>query len=368
MLWILLLLAVISAAVFGSWFYIKDTHSIGIVQKLNDKNVVLGWAAAALPFLVCLSFALIDLIAFAVTIIHLVMFRLLAALVRKIACKASGKEITADAFRIGAIIVTVIYMGIGWFCAHHVFLTKYEFTTDKQLPGGSLRIAEIADLHLGITLDGDGFAEECEKMSSSQKPDVVVVTGDFVDDSSKRADMIKACKALGDIDCKYGVYFIYGNHDKGYRDHRDFTYDDLDAELEKNGVTILRDEIAQVEGFNIIGRKDRSFEDDEGRMTAQELMELTDPSRFNIMLDHQPNDYANEAKAGPDMVLSGHTHGGHIFPAQLFMTWGKMNDRVYGTQTRESTTFVVSSGISGWAIPFKTGTISEIVIIDVAEK
>ena len=73
----------------------------------------------------------------------------------------------------------------------------------------------------------------------------------------------------------------------------------------------------------------------------------------------------SEAAAGADLVLSGHTHGGHVFPAgQIGMLMGA-NDCLYGTQRRGDTDFVVTSGISGWGIPFKTGAISEFVVIDI---
>ena len=93
-----------------------------------------------------------------------------------------------------------------------------------------------------------------------------------------------------------------------------------------------------------------------------------DPSKYHIVIDHQPNSYSEEAESGADLVLSGHTHGGHIWPAgQIGLLIGA-NDRIYGTEVREDTTFVVTSGISGWAIPFKTGTKSEYVVIDIKEK
>ncbi|MBQ9188951.1 MAG: metallophosphoesterase, partial [Clostridia bacterium] len=87
-----------------------------------------------------------------------------------------------------------------------------------------------------------------------------------------------------------------------------------------------------------------------------------------VMLDHQPNDYAAEAAAGMDLVLSGHTHGGHIFPAGQIGLWIGANDFLYGTTRIGQTDFVVTSGISGWAIPFKTGTFSEYVVIDLVPK
>ena len=95
-------------------------------------------------------------------------------------------------------------------------------------------------------------------------------------------------------------------------------------------------------------------------------MAEADSSQYTVVLDHQPNAYDEEAQSGADLVLSGHTHGGHIFPAgQIGLAIGA-NDRVYGYEKRLNTDYIVTSGISGWAIPFKTGTISEYCIIDVS--
>ena len=73
----------------------------------------------------------------------------------------------------------------------------------------------IADSHLGITLDGEKFAVQMKRIES-ENPDVVIVAGDFVDDDSRKSDMVRACKALGEIKSEYGVYYSFGNHDKGY--------------------------------------------------------------------------------------------------------------------------------------------------------
>ena len=159
------------------------------------------------------------------------------------------------------------------------------------------------------------------------------------------------------------VYFIYGNHDKGYFRYRNFTAAELETALTENGVIILEDESALVDGwYYVIGRQDRSIR---SRAGMAELTAGLDESKYMILLDHQPNDYANEAASPVDLVLSGHTHGGHLFPAgQIGLMMGA-NDRRYGTEVRNGTVFVVTSGISGWAIPFKTGTFSEVVILDI---
>ena len=125
---------------------------------------------------------------------------------------------------------------------------------------------------------------------------------------------------------------------------------------------ILEDECVLLDGgFYLIGRRDRSMR---ARKSMEALTQGLDRSRFAILLDHQPNDCAQE-QGRVDLVLSGHTHGGHIFPAGLVGALTGANDIIYGKEERGSTTFIVTSGISGWAIPFKTGTRSEFAVIDV---
>ena len=102
--------------------------------------------------------------------------------------------------------------------------------------------------------------------------------------------------------------------------------------------------------------------------SAEALMADIDDSKYVIMLDHQPNDYDAIAKAAPDLVISGHTHGGHIFPAGPVGLLMGANDAVYGLETRENTSFIVTSGMSGWEIPFKTFCVSEYVVIDIQTK
>ena len=71
-----------------------------------------------------------------------------------------------------------------------------------------------------------------------------------------------------------------------------------------------------------------------------------------------------------DLVLSGHTHGGQLIPLVQLIDWFHLggDDQVYGLEQRGNTRFLVTSGISDWAIRFKTGCFSEYVIIDVAGK
>ena len=98
-----------------------------------------------------------------------------------------------------------------------------------------------------------------------------------------------------------------------------------------------------------------------------ELTANLDSDKFSIVLDHQPQDYNTQAESGVDLVLSGHTHGGQLFPLMTIenLTHITLDDRVYGYEERDKTRFIVTSGISDWAIKFKTGCRSEYVMLEI---
>lgn len=268
-----------------------------------------------------------------------------------------------------ALLFTVAYLGIGMLQAYHVRQTDYSIRTDKEI--GNLKVALLADSHVGTTFDSKGLAGHLTHIQE-QNPDLVVITGDFVDEDTSKQDMIDACRSLGTLDTPYGVYFVFGNHDKGRYSNgkRGYDGDDLIRELEKNHVTVLQDESILIDDrFYLIGRQDASEELDFGgsRASVAELTQNLDKSKFSIVLDHQPREYDAEAAAATDLVLSGHTHGGQLFPlmqfSRLFAVSG--DDQIYGIERRLQTDFIVTSGISDWAIKFKTGCFSEYVILDI---
>ena len=86
--------------------------------------------------------------------------------------------------------------------------------------------------------------------------------------------------------------------------------------------------------------------------------------KYLISINHQPNDYGNEENT-VDLVLSGHSHGGQMFPLAYIGLLTKANDEFYGLHKRGNTNFIVTSGISDWAVDFKTGAKSEYVVIQI---
>lgn len=357
-LWILLLITA-GALGLGALFYlVTRIRRFSFMRQLAKAHKALSWIVAVASVELLFLFAFVNLYSVVIVVLHLALIWLIcdlaAWIVRRIR-KTEPKRYLAGAI---ALLLTTVYLGAGWIAAHYIRQTSYTVETEKTTE--PLRIVLIADSHLGITLDGEGFRETMERIQSV-KPDLVVVVGDFVDDDSNAADMEAACLALGSLQTTYGVYFVYGNHDNGYFQSRDFSAADLRNALTENGVTILEDETVLIgEQYALLGRKDRSMPN---RLPMDAL--LSDTTRYTIVLDHQPNDYDAEAAAGADLVLSGHTHGGHIFPAGLIGLWTGANDATYGFSRLGNTTFIVTSGLSGWAIPFKTGCFSEYVVIDV---
>lgn len=264
-----------------------------------------------------------------------------------------------------AILGTLLALSVGWYQDYHVWQTDYTIVSEKNIK--PLKIAMFADSHLGTTFGAKGFAKHMATIQH-QNPDAVVVVGDFVDDGTTKEDMIAACRTLGELKTPYGVYFVFGNHDKGYygSSYRGFSGQELIDELEKNGVVVLRDEAFLVaDDFYFIGRRDFSeIKERRGyRQTMVELLQTLDQSKYMVVLDHQPTDYDNQAKAGVDLVLSGHTHGGQLFPFNQVGKWIGANDLIYGHEKRNKTDFIVTSGLSDWAIKFKTGTKSEFVML-----
>ena len=325
----------------------------------NRKGKILAYAYAAVPLLGLIIWSVVKPYYGAIFTLHLILFWLILDLIAIIIRYISRKPLAHHSRAIAALVITIIYMSVGYFPAHHVFETDYKVETSKNVR--PLRVALIADSHVGATFDGDGFAKYMEDIQATN-PDMLVISGDFVDDDSNRADLVKSCEALGRMKTTYGVFYANGNHDKGYSNFRDFTYDDLIAELERNNVTILEDTVFEADDFYIVGRMDEVYEE---RQTVAELMESLDPNKYTIVLDHRPDDYDSEVEAKCDLVLSGHTHGGQLFPVGQIAVLLGINDQNYGIKKKGDTTFIVTSGLGDWAIPYKTFCIAEYVIIDI---
>ncbi len=368
-MWILIFGSIVLATVLGAIYLVSRFARFPIIQQVAKGKKIISFGLGLIPVVLIFLAVWITLgsINAMICIIHLMAIWLLCDGISKLVEKKRKREFAKYSY-IGALAmgITAVYLLCGAYLAYHVWRTGYTLETDK--PVGDLRIVQFADSHVGTTFDGEEFGEQVEAMQS-ENPDVVVITGDYVDDDTTREDMIAACRALGTLHTTYGVYYAFGNHDKGYygSEYRGYSGEELVAELEKNKVRVLQDETVLLDDrFYIIGRQDRSEEQTgSSRASMEELVSGLDSDKYSIVLDHQPHDYDAQAASGVDLVLSGHTHGGQLFPVNYMGEWTGENDKTYGLETRDNTNFIVTSGISDWAIKFKTGCKSEYVVIDV---
>ena len=260
-----------------------------------------------------------------------------------------------------ALVIVAVAIGLGIYNMKNVVETDYTLSSDKI---SHLKILQISDLHMGTIVHQQELARYVKHMNALH-PDLVVLTGDIFDESTSLADMKAACKDLGSLSQTKGIYFIYGNHDTNtYTKTPHYSQEIMKEEIEKNGITILADETKTMGSLTIVGRKDRGFANENNRKSIKDLLQGVPQSNYILVLDHQPVEYKDNANAGVDLQLSGHTHGGQIWPT------GQLNELItgglrYGEKSINDFHIITSSGIAGWGYPIKIGAVSEYVLITI---
>ena len=357
------LLVILIGVLFIGFVYGVIKCSWKLTKKLV-KNKVLSCILAFIPLILVGIGLYYDTVDSITVNLYLMVIVLLTKLVFFIIQKISKKNFNDYTSIIVGVLITTIVMCWGYYSVYNIKETDYAVSTTKDIDSSKLRIVAITDSHIGTTIDGKDLYKYVEKINMLN-PDLVVLVGDFVDDVTLYEEMKEAASSLGNLKTKYGVYFAYGNHDRGYYNSRDFKDKELREELTKNNIVILQDDIVNItDNVVLVGRED--FE--RSRKSIADLTKEIDEDKYTIVLDHQPNDFTNEKNANVDLVISGHTHGGQVFPLGPIGVLIGANDEYYGLFKRDNTNFVVSSGISDWAMKFKVGAISEYVVIDVTNQ
>ncbi len=211
-------------------------------------------------------------------------------------------------------LTLILSLGLSLFAyyeAYHPRLVNLSLSTSKMPPGReSLRIVQLTDVHLSGFIGHEELARVVE-MVKGAKPDILVVTGDLVDgDISQRggeADLLATIKP------PYGSYAVLGNHElyRGTRNSLDF--------YQRAGLRLLRGEAVATAGIVIAGVDDEAFGDSGNQKAPVQLLRAyaQDP-RFMLFLKHRPR--LTPGTAGLfDLQLSGHTHGGQIWPGHYLI-------------------------------------------------
>lgn len=257
---------------------------------------------------------------------------------------------------VSTLVLMVVLLGYGSFQAYNPVVRSYTLNINKGSSStDSLHIAMAADTHFGL-LSGKDHAERLVKEINALKPDLILLPGDLFDDDIQPFIDQKIDKILSKLKAPLGVYATLGNHDK-----HNGTMKELIDTLERSGINVLYDETVSInDTITLIGRKDKS---DLERIPLDKLMTNTDLDKPVILMDHQPYELDIAEKAGVDLILSGHTHRGQVFPGNLITNALFEND--WGYLKKGSLHSIVTSGYGFWGPPIRIGTRSEIVSIKV---
>lgn len=240
-----------------------------------------------------------------------------------------------------------------------VAVKRVRVAIDRLTPAASgMRIVQISDVHVGPTI-GRGFIEDIVARINALRPDVVAITGDLVDGSVE--ELAEHVAPLAKLEAKHGVYFVTGNHE--YYSGAD----EWIAHLRKLGVRVLRNEHVRIggeQGFDLAGIDDHSsggFGNGHGS-DLQKALHGRDGERACVLLAHQPRGIELADQLGVDLQLSGHTHGGQMFPWNLAVRL--QQPFVAGLHRLARAQIYVSKGTGYWGPPMRVGAPAEITEIE----
>lgn len=343
---------------------LKRLFSLFKWENTKTKQYLISFLAIFLGIFTINLFSIIGIFLVHFILISLII-DLLVWLIKK--TKVSEKSLFIKIYKtsIVPLILTGLVFTYGYFNIRNVIETKYTIYTDKEI-GEDIRVLLITDTHYGTIFKKDKLDEYTKKLNEV-KADIVVLGGDIVDESTTKEEMKEVFESLGSIENKYGIYYVYGNHDEQrYSNRVDFTKEELDTTITENNIKILDEQSFSVtENIVIAGRMDNSYGK---RKSVKEILGDISSDDYVIMVDHQPIEYQENVASGVDLILSGHTHGGQVFPIKFFINLLHTADLAYGHENIKGMDAVVSSGMAGWGYPIRTQEHSEYTIIDIKEE
>ncbi len=304
--------------------------------------------------------------AYSIAVIYFCVFLLLTDFITfiiRLVCKRDDKVFRIIRnFMLVPLLCTVIVFTYGMINVRNIVQTEYCISTDKSIRAEGYKIALLSDVHYGKLNNRNDLKRLAESLSV-QELDIVILCGDIVDEDTTKAQIQEIFSILGTIKSSYGSYFIFGNHDKQpYSKKPIFSETELISVVEQNGISVLKDESVYIgDDILLVGRQDRNDE----RKSVEESLIGADSSKYIIFADHEPYDFKMKSDAGVDLQLSGHTHGGQLFPIGTFMDLFNIGDMVYGKKQVGDMIAITTSGITG-SHSIRTQGKSEYVIITIA--
>jgi uncharacterized protein len=217
------------------------------------------------------------------------------------------------------------------------------------------RAIVFSDVHLG-NINRARIAQRIARMVQRLKPEIIFIPGDLFDGS--KDDPVQLAAPLFELKPPLGIYYVLGNHDEFGGGHR---YTEV---LRQGGMHVLDNERVTVDGLSIVGV---SYHDSTYPMHLRNLLQNLRLSEnpASILLQHVPYHLAIVEQAGVSLQISGHTHGGQIFPFS-WVTHRAFGRFTYGLQQHGALQVYTSSGAGTWGPPMRVGTHPEVVLLTFA--
>lgn len=218
--------------------------------------------------------------------------------------------------------------------------------------GETLKIVQVSDSHLGIGVSPERFKKLADKINALN-PDIIVLTGDIIEETN--INTLQYTQILKDLKARYGKYAVTGNHEY-YRGVQNNVNIWLNA-----GIIPLQNSATQAGSINIIGVNDIKTANISKAEFNKILARDIDKNKFNLLLSHTPVYFKEAADDGVNLMLSGHTHNGQIWPFGLL---ARLSFKyIYGLHSYNNAHIYVTSGTFFWGPAMRLFTRNEIVLI-----
>ena len=298
--------------------------------------------------------------------VYLLLFFVLSDLVLLVLrlCKVIPKPLPHKTRAIAVLLAVVVALSTccyGWVHVNQIQVESYQVSLAPKKMEKEMKLVLLSDLHLGAA----GWENRLEKVVakvSEQQGELICIAGDIFDSNfNAMANPARAKELLQSLSAPYGVYASLGNHDAGE------TFPQMVAFLKECNITLLDDKAVTIDNRLVLaGRLDHSPIGGYGEYTRKPLGEVLEGQNTAlpvVMLEHNPTHGDSYSRTDADLILSGHTHKGQIFPANLFTNFIYTEDYGYYQESENHPHRIITSGAGIWGMPMRVGTNSEIVTV-----
>jgi uncharacterized protein len=244
---------------------------------------------------------------------------------------------------ITSLIIIFILSAYGIINARNISIKNIELTSAKI--NNNFSIIFLSDIHLGT--NSTKHLKKILNKIKTIKYDFIIIGGDLIDSGSFNINDLNILKEI-----KKNIYFVNGNHEYYLKDYKNKI-----AQLKNFNIRVLKNTCEKIDQINLIGVDDMESE----YSKISYVTKLKKDNLFNLVVSHKPDIWDNINNKA-ELMLSGHTHNGQIFPFNLIV---KLKFKyIYGLYKNKKSRLYVSSGSGCWGPKLRIGSSNEIININ----